>query len=96
VKGAIASVEIFVGREGEQTRRLSLTITQPERAEGGEGWCCRVALANLHRPCTVSGQDSVEVLAAALARSRGWLSGLIAEGFVLTRDRAGRVPFEPF
>ena len=96
MKGAIASVEIFVRREGEETRRLSLTITQPERAEGGDDWCCRGALANLHRPCTVSGRDSVEALVAAIARSRGWLSGLIADGFVLTRDRAGQVPFELF
>ena len=29
MKGAIASVEIYVRREGEPTRRLSLTITQP-------------------------------------------------------------------
>ena len=52
MKGAIASVEIFVAEAGAtegQRRRLTLTVTAPERADDGEGWVCRVALADLHR-----------------------------------------------
>lgn len=97
MKGAIASVEIFAfavaaGRSASP-RRLSLVIGVPERAPAGDGWHCRVALADLHRPQTLAGRDSVEALALAVACARNWLLLLTDEGFELCRDRAGVEPF---
>ena len=110
MKGAMASVEIFVfttaalaapdprtdlhGPPGAPPRRLSLVIGTPERAPTGDRWQCRVALADLHRPETLEGRDSVEVLVLAVERARAWITGLHAEGFRLARDRAGAEPFQ--
>ncbi len=94
MRGAIASVEIYATEDDGSVRRLSLTIAAPERSPGGEGWQCRVALADLHRPEAVGGADSVEALAGALARARGWVAELRAEGLVLARDRAGKSLFD--
>lgn len=78
-------------------RRLTLVITQPERVGSASGseeaWSCRVALADLHRPETVSAPDSILALARALDRARGWLADLEARGHVLARDRSGSPPF---
>lgn len=100
MKGAIASVEIFAfaapgprAASSERPRRLSLVIGVPERAPSGELWHCRVALADLHRPQTLAGRDSVEALLLAVECARGWLAALHAEGFALCRDRAGDEPF---
>ena len=93
MKGTIASVELYAFDGGEKPRRLTLTITAPEREPEG-GWTCRVALANLHRPESVAAPDSVAALAAALSRARSWLRELRAQGLVLCRDRAGQAPFE--
>jgi len=114
MKGAIASVEIFVfegalpeaadrdavarrgpdsgSEHGSGPRRLSLVIGAPERSPAGDGWQCRVALADLHRPQTCEGRDSVESLLLAVARAKAWLAELEAGGFALARDRAGVVP----
>jgi hypothetical protein len=99
MKGAIASVEIFVfaaaGSAGEtgsapgRPRRLSLVIGTPERTPGSETWQCRVALADLHRPERFEGCDSIEALFRAVERARSWLAALEAEGCWLARDRAG-------
>jgi hypothetical protein len=94
VKGAIATVELFVVDPDRDTERLSLVIGAPERSASGEGWSCRVALANLHRPESVSGRDSFEALARAVRRASEWIAALQAQGRVLTRDRAGTIPFE--
>jgi hypothetical protein len=93
VKGTIASTELYVFDGGAKPRRLTLTITAPEREPEG-GWVCRVALANLHRPQPASGIDSVAALEEALARARGWIGELRAQGLVLCRDRAGQFTFE--
>lgn len=108
MKGAIASVEIYLfaptaapapaGPGGADPaapppRRLSLVIGVPERAPSGGLWHCRVALADLHRPQTLAGRDSVEALFLAVEQARAWLSALRAEGFALCRDRAGAEPF---
>jgi hypothetical protein len=93
MKGAIASVEIYAA-DDMRVDRLSLVIGAPERAPSGDGWQCRVALADRIRPETVSGRDSVEVLGVALDRARRWLEELVREGRVLTRDRAGTIPYE--
>jgi len=111
MKGAIASVEIFVFAPPPAAtvrpatsdpdapvaraapRRLSLVIGMPVRGSDGGGWQCRVALADLHRPVTFEGRDSVEALARAIERGRTWLTALEAEGFALYRDRAGAEPF---
>lgn len=103
MKGAIASVDVYLqpegaagagmpGGEGGAVRRLTLTITAPERAPGG--WSCRVALADRHRPETFVAPDSVSALMAAVERGRSWLAELAAGGDRLTRDRAGSDPFE--
>ncbi len=91
MKGAIASVEVFARREGDPVRRLTLVVGTPTRSD--EGWLCRVALADRHPPESLSGADSVEVLGLALARGRRWLALLRAEGFSLSRDRAGQIPY---
>ena len=94
MKDAIATVEIFAEREGSGIDRLSLVVGSPERRSSGEGWQCRVALADFARPETLSGRDSFEALALALTRARVWIRELEAQGRVLTRDRAGKIPFE--
>lgn len=102
MRGAIASVEIFVFAPAAPTaaepvdprpRRLSLVIGVPERAQSDGLWHCRVALADLHRPRTLAGRDSVEALCLAVECARGWLGALRGEGFALFRDRAGAEPF---
>lgn len=103
MKGALASVEIFVfapppsssaeGAAPERPRRLSLVIGTPERASSEGRWRCRVALADLHRPEIREGRDSVEALLLAVEQARAWIDALAAEGFRLARDRAGAEPF---
>ena len=97
MKGAIASVDIFAfenaASAGGPARRLTLVIGAPVRAASGGVWQCRVALADLHRPQTFEGRDSVEALLLAVDRARSWLAALAGEGFVLSRDRAGAEPF---
>ena len=94
MKGSIASVELYAFQGGEaRPRRLTLTISAPERLPDG-GWACRVALADLHRPESASGPDSVTALVAAIELARGWLVELRAQGMLLCRDRAGEVPFD--
>ena len=93
MKGAIASSEIFAHRGNEPVKRLTFVIGKPRRAEQGSGWICRVALADLHRPESLAGTDSVDALAQALARGRSWLAALEADGFSLCRDRFGERPY---
>lgn len=90
VKGAIANVEIYVSEDGAEPKRLSLTISAPERCAEGAGWECRVAMADLHRPEAIRGTDSFEALSHALDRARSWVSELRAQDLVLSRDRASR------
>ncbi len=70
MNGAIATVEIFARGADGGTERLSLVIAAPDRDPSGDGWQCRVALADRYRPETVTGPDSVEVLSRALGRAR--------------------------
>ena len=95
MKGAIASVEIFVQRGDEPVERLSLVVSAPivSSASADRKWICRVALANLHRATEIEGADSVEALSRALARGRDWLVGLQDEGFALYRDREQQLPY---
>ena len=94
MKGAIATVDFFASNSEKASDRLSLVIDSPQRCSSGEGWRCRVALADLHPPETVVGQDSIAALSLALTQARVWISELRAKGRVLTRDRAGESPFE--
>lgn len=94
MKGAIATVDFFASNSTGRSDRLSLVIDAPQRSSSGDGWQCRVALANLHPPKTLVARDSVEVLSLALDQARLWISDLRAEGRVLTRDRAGEDRFE--
>jgi hypothetical protein len=96
MKGAIASVELFGILDDAPARRLTLTISAPMRGPKGDGWECRLALADLHRPSTVRGSDSVEALARAIDQAREWLAELHAQGFRLYRDRGGEAAFEMF
>ena len=97
MRGAIASVEIYALPPGEaapRARRLTLTITAPERdRDAMVGWTCRVALADLHPPETIRAENSVAALAGALARARVWIDAIRAQGSLLTRDRAGESAF---
>ena len=94
MKGAIATVDLFVSNPGKAPDRLSLVIDSPQRSSSGEDWQCRVALADRYPAETVVGRDSVEALCLALARARVWIADLRANDRVLTRDRAGESPFE--
>lgn len=91
MKGALAAVEIWVEEAGESAvrRRLSLVIGTPERSESGGLWLCRVALADLHRPQTLEGRDSLEALVRAVEQARSWIEALRGAGHALFRDRAG-------
>lgn len=99
MKGAIASVELFVHREGEHTdpRRLTLTLSAPERVrdkgEATPDWVCRIVLADLHPPESVKAADSLTALAGALGLGGRWLTALRGEGLRITRDRNGKVDF---
>lgn len=77
----------------ERARRLTLVISKPERDREGRRWLCRLALADLHRPVTISAPDSVLALERTLAQARGWLAELESSGLALWRDREGTVPF---
>jgi len=98
MKGAIASVEIFVFEKGDpgsadaKPRRLTLTMTAPLRNENGT-WSSRVALADLHRPETHTADDSVSAIARSLAQAETWLAELRDGGAFLSRDRIGETPF---
>lgn len=94
MKDAIATVDFFASNPDQTLDRLSLVIDAPRRCRPGEGWQCRVALADLHPPETVVGRDSVEVLSLALAQARFWISDLHRQGRILTRDRMGEHAFE--
>jgi len=99
MKGAIASVELFVHSDGEHTdpRRLTLTLSAPERVrdkgEATPDWVCRIVLADLHQPVSVKAADSLSALACALGQGRRWLDALREEGLRITRDRNGKVDF---
>ena len=96
MRGAIASLDLYLFDADAKPRRVTLTITAPERQAAGPGWVCRLALADLRRPESVAGIDSVAALASALDRARSWVADLRASGLVICRDRAGETPFEPF
>jgi hypothetical protein len=53
-----------------------------------------VALADLFPAKVVVGLDSFDALARALRQARTWLAELHGQGQRLTRDRAGKDPFE--
>ena len=95
MRDAIATVEIFAisTQADERPRRMTLVLSSPERSADGDQWCCRVALADLHRPEIVHAPDSVLALSRALDRARGWLLDLESRGLVLARDRSGSRPF---
>ncbi len=69
MKGAVASVDIFAFENETSSKRLTLTIAAPEPRPEGEGWQCRLVLADVHRPEIIRGTDSVDALARAIARS---------------------------
>ena len=100
MKGAIASVELYVFENAPPTtqagRRLTLTIGAPVRDQGGakgKEWSSRVVLADLHRPEVVHAMDSVSALAAAFALARRWLDALDAQGILVARESTGETPF---
>ena len=97
MKGAIATVDFFISESEDPSKsadRFSLVIAAPERSPSGDGWQCRVALADLVRPEIVIGRDSFEALALAVGQAHVWIGSLRTQGRVLTRDRAGEIPFE--
>ena len=95
VRTTIASSEIFgVDPEGVH-KRLTLAVGSPRRIDGEPGWQCRVAVVDVLRPTTVSGDDSFVALAAAVERVRAQLAELGAAGWSFSLDSAGREPIDP-
>jgi len=95
VRTTIASSEIFgIDPEGEP-RRLTLAVGAPKRLDGAVEWQCRVAVADILRPTTVSGDDSLVALAAAIERVRALLAELRAEGWTFSVDSHGRESIDP-
>lgn len=90
MKTAIASTEIYGATPGGEPRRLTVAVGAPERSRHGEGWQCKVTIADVLRPTAVAGADSFEALARAVARVRQHLAALQDDGWVFSRDRGGR------
>jgi len=95
MRTTIASSEIFGTDSDGAPRRLTLAVGTPRPVDGEATWRCRVAVADVLRPTTVVGSDSFVALALAIARIRGLLGELHAQGWSLSLDRAGREPIDP-
>jgi len=90
VKTTIASTEFYGVAPGGERKRLTVAVGTPVRDRRGEGWRCKVAIADVLRPTAIGGADSFEALARAVARVRQHLAGLQAEGWEFSLDRSGR------
>lgn len=90
MKTTIASTEFYgVAPDGER-KRLTVAVGAPVRDRYGEGWQCKVTIADVLRPTAISGADSFEALARAVTRVRQHLAGLRDEGWEFSLDRDGR------
>jgi hypothetical protein len=90
MKTAIASTEFYGVAPGGECRRLTVAVGAPVRSRRGDGWQCKVTIADVLRPTAVEGADSFEALARAVACVRQRLAGLQEEGWDLSLDREGR------
>jgi hypothetical protein len=95
VRTTIASSELFGIDPNGEHKRLTLAVGAPKRVDGEAGWQCRVAVVDVLRPTTVSGDDSFVALAAAVERVRAQLAELGAAGWSFSLDSAGREPIDP-
>ena len=94
MRTTVAASEIYGIDPGGARRRLTLAVGAPRRVDGEPGWQCRVAVADVLRPTTVVGEDSLVALATGLERIRALLGELRGQGWSLSRDRAGREPID--
>jgi hypothetical protein len=90
VKNTIASTEFYGVAPGGERKRLTVAVGTPVRDRYGEGWRCKVAIADVLQPTGIAGADSFEALARAVARVRQHLTGLQEEGWEFSLDRSGR------
>ena len=90
MKTTIASTELFGVTPGGERKRLTIAVGVPVRSRRGEGWQCKVTIADVLRPTAIDGADSFEALARAVGRVRQHLAGLQEEGWDLSLDRGGR------
>jgi hypothetical protein len=90
VKTTIASTEFYAVTPGGERKRLTVAVGTPVRDRRGEGWRCKVVIADVLRPTAIGGADSFEALARAVAHVRAHLAGLQAEGWEFSLDRGGR------
>jgi hypothetical protein len=90
MRTTIASTEFYGVTPGGERKRLTVAVGTPVRSTQGEGWQCKVTIADVLRPTAVAGADSFEALARALARVCQHLAGLQEEGWKFSADRSGR------
>jgi hypothetical protein len=90
VKTTIASTEFYGAPPGGERKRLTVAVATPVRDRYGEGWECKVAIADVLRPTAIGGADSFEALARAVACVRQHLADLQEEGWEFSLDRDGR------
>jgi hypothetical protein len=90
MRTTIASAEIYGLAPAGERKRLTIAVGTPGRLTRGEGWQCKVAIADVLRPTAVGGADSFQALARALAYVRQNLARLGEEGWEFSHDGAGR------
>ena len=88
MKRAIASQEIYGRAPDGARRRFSVAVAAPVRDAEGEGWLCRVTVADVLRPTSERGADSYEALARGMGRVRRELAVLTDAGWRLYADAA--------
>jgi hypothetical protein len=89
MKTTIASSEIYGVAPGGERKRLTIAVGTPSRSRHGEGWQCKVVIADVLRPTAIGGADSFEALVRAVAYVCGHLAELREEGWVFSLDRDG-------
>jgi hypothetical protein len=90
MRTTIASSEIFGLTPAGERKRLTIAVGTPGRRRQGEGWQCKVVIADVLRPTAIAGVDSFQALARALAYLRQYLERMGQEGWELSSDRDGR------
>lgn len=90
MKSTIAATELYGVTPGGEHRRLTVAVGAPARRRHGEGWQCKVTIADVLRPTAIGGANSFEAIAKAVAHVRQHLAGLQEEGWELSLDRGGR------
>jgi hypothetical protein len=90
MRTTIASTEFYGVTPDGDRKRLTIAVGRPVRRARGDGWQCKVAIADVLQPTAIGGSDSFDALARAVGRVRLHLAGLQEEGWAFTLDGAGR------